>query len=146
MASQKIRFLTANQVKQLYANFIANAALTQPILLESAVQSPINVKYDGGQNNLFQLAAILSEKTMKNHAYQDGNKRLALVAADMSLKANGHKLTRDNNSDGLADAHVKVTTNQWPAERLGDYYQSIATPIVAINPEIQSYLDETAEK
>jgi death-on-curing family protein len=46
----------------------------------------MNVKHYSGQSNLFQLAANLSEKIMKNHAFQDGNKRAALVAADMFLK------------------------------------------------------------
>jgi len=47
---------------------------------------------------VFQLAANLSEKIMKNHAYQDGNKRTALVAADMFLKINGYKTPKSTAS------------------------------------------------
>ena len=88
----KFRFLTAAQVKRLHGTLIGTTQPTQPALLESAVQSPLNIKYYNNQQDLFQLAAALSEKIMKNHAYQDGNKRTALVAADMFLKINGWKL------------------------------------------------------
>jgi death-on-curing family protein len=67
----------------------SQTALYQLGLLDSTVASPMNVKHYSGQSNLFQLAANLSEKIMKNHAFQDGNKRAALVAADMFLKING---------------------------------------------------------
>jgi death-on-curing family protein len=77
------------QSSQTAVSLIANAAPTQPGLLDSTVASPMNVKHYSGQSNLFQLAANFSEKIMKNHAFQDGNKRAALVAADMFLKING---------------------------------------------------------
>ena len=134
MASKTYRFLTSNQVKRLYMSLITNAAPTQPGLLDSAVASPMNVKHYSGQDNLFQLAGVLSEKIIKNHSFGDGNKRGALIAADMFLKINGYELRQtplasEANSQGLAEAHVKVATNQWSAEQLGTYYESIATPI-----------------
>lgn len=49
-------------------------------MLESAVHSPINLEHYSRQRNPFQLAADLSEKAMRNHAYMDGNKRTALVS------------------------------------------------------------------
>ena len=54
-------------------------------MLDSAVNPPMNIKYYVKEENLFQLAANLAEKIMKNHIYQDGNKRTALLAADMFL-------------------------------------------------------------
>lgn len=61
-------------------------------MLESAVHSPINLEHYSRQRNPFQLAADLSEKVMRNHAYMDGNKRTALVAADMFMKIKGYRL------------------------------------------------------
>jgi death-on-curing family protein len=90
--AKKFRFLTAEQVRHLHFLWISNAHPSQPYLLESAVQSPMNIKHYNNEQNLFQLAASLSEKIMKNHAYQDGNKRTALVAADMFLKINVYQL------------------------------------------------------
>jgi len=75
---------------------------------------------------------------MKNHAYQDGNKRTALVAADMFLKINGYKLqkvqlqandTNDRVNQSIADAHVAVCTSAWTAEQLRQFYQSMASEI-----------------
>lgn len=143
MTSNTYRFLTTNQVKRLYITLVDNAAPIQPGLLESAVMSPMNLKHYGGQDNLFQLAANLSEKIMKNHAFQDGNKRLSVVAADMFLKMNGFKLKQNplenDVNDALANVHVKVTTNEMSAQDLGKYYEGIATRMKGSSMEIQSY-------
>ncbi|KAF1358394.1 DOC family protein [Lizonia empirigonia] len=128
----KFRFLTAAQVRRLHSTVIANAQPTQPALLESVVQSPLNIKYYNNQHNLFQLAASLSEKIMKNHAYQDGNKRTALMAADMFLKINGYKLQEmllQPSNVSLENAHVAVCTNAWTAEELGQFYEQRAKAI-----------------
>lgn len=116
-------------------------------MLDSAVNSPMNLKHYGGQNNLFQLATKLSEKLAKNSAFQDGNKRVALVAADMFLKINGYRLQEtplkpDANSGGLTEALVKVTTDLMTAEEFGRYYESIATVTGGSSSDIQTYLNE----
>ncbi|KKK16100.1 hypothetical protein P175DRAFT_0552857 [Aspergillus ochraceoroseus IBT 24754] len=127
MATQTIRFLTVSQVQRLHARFVVpNAVPAQPSLLESAVHSPMNMKHYAKEDDVFQLAANLAEKIMKNHAFQDGNKRTALLAADMFLKINGYYLQKvpfadDSHNKGLAKAHVAVVTNQWTAEQLGNY-------------------------
>ena len=138
-ATKTLRFLTAAQIQRLHAAWVnPNAQPTQPIMLGSAVQSPMNIKYYTNQQNVFQLAASLSEKIMKNHAYQDGNKRTALIAADMFLKINGYKLqkvplqandTDDRVNQSIADAHVAACTSAWTAEQLGQFYQSVASEI-----------------
>ncbi|KAF1962573.1 DOC family protein [Byssothecium circinans] len=146
-AVKKFRFLTAAQVKRLHGTLIADAQPTQPSLLESAVQSPMNTKYYNNQQNLFQLAASLSEKIMKNHAYQDGNKRTALVAADMFLKMNGYKLQQTplQPDQNLENAHVAVCTNAWTAEDLGRFYEQKATAIEEWTPEVMAYRNEAIE-
>jgi death-on-curing family protein len=151
MATKSIRFLTASQVQRLHARFVApNAAPTQPGLLESAVHSPMNMKHYAKEEDVFQLAANLAEKIMKNHAFQDGNKRTALLAADMFLKINGYYLQKvpfaeDTNNKGLANAHVAVVTNQWTAEQLGNYYKSVAAPLVPVTAEVMEYRSSATE-
>ena len=105
-------------------------------MLDSALQSPLNVHYYTGQEDVFQLAANLSDKVMKNHAFQDGNKRTALLAGDMFLRVNGLKLRtwaleggeRDGGCDGqsMAEVIVKVCTNKFTAEELGEVYRDVA--------------------
>ncbi|OAX81847.1 hypothetical protein ACJ72_03812 [Emergomyces africanus] len=150
VATKKFRFLTAEQVIRLYKTSIANVGPTQPAMLESAVASPMNVKHYAQQENIFQLAANLSEKIMKNHAFMDGNKRAALLAADMFLSVNGYKLqdipmAHDSVNQGIANAHVAVTTNQWTGEQLGNYYESVATPIASWTQDILAWRDYIIE-
>jgi prophage maintenance system killer protein len=152
MASQAtFRFLTVSQVKRLHARqVIAHGRPTQPALLESAVNSPMNVKHYEGVNDIFKLAANLAAKIMKNHAYQDGNKRTALVAADMFLKINGYclqetPLSQDSRGVGLENAHSAVCTDQWTADNLAEYYRQIATEIPGWSEEIVKYRNDSVE-
>ncbi len=134
-AARTIRFLTATQIQCLHTTVVIRGAQpSQVVLLESAANSPPNVKYYTQTENVFQLAAVLSEKLIKNHAFQDGNKRTALVAADMFLKMNGYRLqerhmAQENINRDLADALNAVCTNQWTPEQLAYYYKTIATPM-----------------
>ncbi len=141
-AARTFRFLTASQIQCLHTTVVVRGAQpSQVALLESAANSPPNVNYYTPTENVFQLAAVLSEKLIKNHAFQDGNKRTALVAADVFLKINGCRLqerserpmaqensNRDLDRD-LADALNTVCTNQWTSEQLAGYYKAIAAPI-----------------
>ncbi|KAF2241824.1 DOC family protein [Trematosphaeria pertusa] len=149
MASKTYRFLSANQVQRLYTTYIANTSPSQPALLESAITSPMNIKHYGGQQDLFVLAGELATKIMKNHAFPDGNKRIALVAADRFLKMNGYRLQRlplhEQNNIALEDAHVKVVENKMSAEELGKFYASIATAIEEWTPDIIAYRNEAIE-
>jgi len=77
----------------------------------------MNIKYYSDQSDLFHLTANLSKKIIKNHAFQNGNKRVAFIAADIFLKINDYRLQRtpltsNDNSEGLADAYIKITINQ----------------------------------
>ena len=148
--TKTFRFLTSAQVMGLHQTIIAAAHPSQPGMLDSAVTSPINVKHYEKEENVFQLAAVLAEKIMKNHPYQDGNKRTALLAADMFLKINGYKLqdtpmANDAINDSIATAHVAVTTRQWDAKQLGQYYESIATPVASWTPLIMAYRNAATE-
>ncbi len=145
MATNTLRFLTVSQVQRLHARFVApNAVPSQPSMLESAVNSPMNMKHYAKEKDIFKLAANLAEKIMKNHAFQDGNKRTALLAADMFLKINGYYLQKvpfaeDTHNKALANAHVAVVTNQWTAEQLGAYYRSVAAPLIPVPAEVLEY-------
>ncbi|KAI0553532.1 hypothetical protein F4679DRAFT_529426 [Xylaria curta] len=85
-----LRFLTTTtQVMRLYETHVIRASPAQPFLLESAIASPQNHNYYG-QDDVFQLAGILADKIILNHSFQNGNKRIALLAADMFLRINGY--------------------------------------------------------
>jgi death-on-curing protein len=65
--------------------------------LESALARPVN-KASYGEDDVIVLAAAYLFGLAKNHAFVDGNKRIAIVAADLFLELNGHKIeTSDVN-------------------------------------------------
>jgi death-on-curing family protein len=122
------KFLTAPLVKRLYLTFVANATPTQEALLESAVNSPMNIKHYNQQDNVFVLAAELATKLIMNHAYTDGNKRLALVAANMFLEMNGYHLKITAHHHEIVNAHTSIANGLWTAGQLAAFYHSIASP------------------
>ena len=68
----------------------------------------------------------------------------------MFLKINGYKLQKapmgnDHVNQSLADAHVAFTTNQWSAEEMGRYHESIATTIEEWSAAILEYRKEATE-
>ncbi|KND88283.1 hypothetical protein TOPH_07132 [Tolypocladium ophioglossoides CBS 100239] len=148
-SSGLIRFLTTAQIMRLYETNVKRANPTQLPLLESAVVSPQHHKHYG-QDDVFQLAGVLAQKIILNHAYQDGNKRAALVAADMFLKINGYQLQekpfgRDSVNEELKRAHIAVATSQWTAEDLAEYYSSIAKPLGRATAEVERYLSQSEQ-
>ena len=63
-------------------------------LLESALARPRNL-LAYGKPSLFELAAAYAFGLAKNHAFVDGNKRIAFAAVDVFLQLNGFELTAD---------------------------------------------------
>jgi death-on-curing protein len=57
-------------------------------VLESAIARPLN-KAAYGETDLIVLAAAYLFGLAKNHAFLDGNKRIAIVAAGVFLERNG---------------------------------------------------------
>lgn len=66
--------------------------------LESALARPIN-KASYGEEDVVVLAAAYLFGLAKNHAFIDGNKRIAIVAAGLFLELNGRKIE-------TSDAHL----------------------------------------
>lgn len=65
--------------------------------LESALAPPEN-KAAYGDPNVAELAAAYAFGIARNHAFVDGNKRTAIVAAATFLLLNGHRLTADDGT------------------------------------------------
>ena len=61
-------------------------------MLESAIARPIN-KAAYGEDDLIVLAAAYLFGLAKNHAFLDGNKRIAIVTAGVFLERNGMQIS-----------------------------------------------------
>ena len=62
-------------------------------LLESALARPLHLANYDPDAGVAQFAAVLGWGLVKNHAFLDGNKRIALAALVTFLKINGYQLT-----------------------------------------------------
>jgi death-on-curing protein len=95
--SRKIRFLSIDQVVSIHRRAIAEHGgsdlLRDRGLLESAVAMPMAAF--GGQflhEGIAAMAAAYLFHLCKNHPFADGNKRVAVAAAEIFIQANGGKL------------------------------------------------------
>ena len=89
-------WLERDVVVSLHADLVVTfgglAGIRDEGLLESALARPPNLAAYG-EPSLFELAAAYIFGLAKNHAFVDGNKRIAFVAADVFLQHNGFELT-----------------------------------------------------
>jgi death-on-curing protein len=91
MASEP-KWLTYDQVIAIHSRqlrrFGGAAGLRDDGLLRSAIERPIN-KWHYEQSELPELAAAYAFGLAKNHAFVDGNKRIAFMSMMTFLRKNG---------------------------------------------------------
>lgn len=89
-------------------------------LIESAVARP-QATFGGRYlyGSLLYMAAALLQSLLKNHPFVDGNKRTALTAAGMFLKANGYKLR--NTHDEEVEFAVRADNEHLPLEDISQW-------------------------
>jgi death-on-curing protein len=86
------KWLTYDQVVAIHSRqlrrFGGAAGLRDDGLLRSAIERPIN-KWHYEQSELAELAAAYAFGLAKNHAFVDGNKRIAFMSMMTFLRKNG---------------------------------------------------------
>lgn len=92
MPSETVRFLSLDEAiaihERLIEKFGGSPSLRDKGLLESALFRPQTGYYP----DLPEMGAALFESLLSNHAFVDGNKRMALFLSDVFLRLNGWKL------------------------------------------------------
>ncbi|EKD51254.1 MAG: hypothetical protein ACD_62C00294G0003 [uncultured bacterium] len=87
-----ILFPSLDEALELYQKLIDEFGGSHGIrdlgLLESALYRPQTGYYE----DLFSMAAALMESFLINHAFVDGNKRMAFFITDIFLRMNGYKI------------------------------------------------------
>jgi death on curing protein len=94
-------FLDLDEVLEIHAlqleEYGGMAGVRDQGLLESAVEQPRATAFgELLHGDLFEMAAAYLFHIVKNHAFLDGNKRTALLAALVFLDINGVSLERDD--------------------------------------------------
>ena len=95
MPSNAVEFLSLDEVIAIHERLIDKFGGTQGLrdkgLLEAALFRPQTGYYE----DLAQMAAALFESLISNHAFVDGNKRIAFFTCDVFLRLNGWKIQID---------------------------------------------------
>ena len=96
--SAKPKWLTYEQVVAIHSRqlrrFGGAAGLRDDGLLRSAIERPLN-KWHYEQAELPELAAVYAFGLAKNHAFVDGNKRIAFMSMMTFLRRNGVRFSPD---------------------------------------------------
>lgn len=92
----EVHFLSLDEVlaihERMLRDFGGSAGVRDMGLLESALHRPATGYYE----TLPAMAAALMESLLMNHAFVDGNKRVAVAATDVFLRLNGLRLAVDS--------------------------------------------------
>ena len=95
MPNEGVQFLSVDEAlaihERLIERFGGPPGTRDKGLLESALFRPQTGYYD----DIAELAAALFESLIINHAFIDGNKRVAFFVTDTFLRLNGWKLSLD---------------------------------------------------
>jgi death-on-curing protein len=110
-------FLTEEQIVGIHAEqirlFGGTPGIADANLLGSSVAQPQNAYIFGNKRSLFDLAAEYAFSLGKNHAFQDGNKRVAVAAAIVFLDVNGWLIEKDLTEEILALVTDQITKTQF---------------------------------
>ncbi|MGH8138568.1 MAG: type II toxin-antitoxin system death-on-curing family toxin [Steroidobacteraceae bacterium] len=90
-------------------------------LLESALDRPRNLLAYEPQKSIYQLAAALCVGIAKNHPFNDGNKRTALLATRAFLYLNGCELEPAQEEE--VATLVAVADDSMTERELADWLQ-----------------------
>jgi death-on-curing protein len=95
------RFLSRALIEHLHRRQIERFGgafgLRDEAVLESALMRPVN-KNSYGSVDVMELAAAYLYGLAMNHAFIDGNKRIAIVAAAVFLMDNGYAINTDDGT------------------------------------------------
>ncbi len=128
--SREIRLLSVEEVVEIHADGISEHGGSRGVrdigLIESAVTSAQNlILYS--KPDLAEVSAAYLFALCKNHGFVDGNKRVALRAADVFLNINGLDLHIESSE--AHDLTVSVATGELGREELAEIIRRHTIPL-----------------
>jgi death on curing protein len=119
-----VRYVTIVEVAQINATILRteSAIIRDAGLLASAVERPAQVVFgEDAYPTLFDKVAALMESICLNHAFVQGNKRTAVVAAIHMLNWNGYDLRADQMQ--LVDITLDVVEHRIDRAKLARWIE-----------------------
>lgn len=98
MPNDSVKFLSLDEVIAIHDRLITKFDGDSGIRDEGMLQSALYRPQSGYYETLPEMAAALFESLLINHAFNDGNKRIAFFACDVFLRLNGWKIVADTES------------------------------------------------
>lgn len=123
-----MRYLTVEDVAQINADLTGAALLRDAGLLASAVGRPAQTAFgEDAYPDLYTKVAALFESLACNHAFTDGNKRTAVVAAIVMLNWNGFDFIASDSD--VVEIALDVAEHQMDLPKLADFFQQYSVPL-----------------
>ncbi len=95
LQNNDVQFLSVEEVLAIHERVIARFGGTSGVRDQGLLESALFRPQTGHYKDLSSTAAALFESLLLNHAFVDGNKRIAFFAADVFLRLNGWKISVD---------------------------------------------------
>jgi death-on-curing protein len=129
--SDDIKFLTFNQVLKLHSLQIEEFGGLDGIKNEGLLRSALAQPESGfGEEyfhkNIYEMAAAYLFHLVKNHAFNDGNKRIAAVTAAVFLQINGYVVIADE--DDFEQVVLAAASGKAPKEVIAEFFKRNTQP------------------
>ena len=95
--------------------------------LDGALNRPKGYFHYQGVRSLYELAALYAVALVEAHAFQDGNKRTALLAIRAFLRANDMDFDYGSYDEQAAELMTGIATGDVEREELVDWIRSNTT-------------------
>jgi death-on-curing protein len=119
----EIKFLTLDQVMKLHAIQIEkfgglHGVKNEGLLVSALAQPSAGFGEEYFHKSIYEMAAAYLFHLVKNHAFHDGNKRIAALASAVFLQINGLKVVADEDEFErvVMDAAQSLITKEIIAE------------------------------
>jgi death on curing protein len=123
-----MRYPTVEEVAAINVSFVGEGMLLDAGLLASAVGRPQQTAFgEEAYPSLFEKVAALFESLALNHAFLDGNKRTAVVAAIHMLNWNGYDL--DAWQDDVVGIAIGTVEKTMDLRKLAEFFEAHSTPL-----------------
>ena len=91
MPSERVQYLSVDEVLAIHERLVDRFGGPRGVRDRGMLESALFRPQTGYYGDLAEMAAALFESLLLNHAFIDGNKRVAFFATDVFLRLNGWK-------------------------------------------------------
>ncbi|MFN7903606.1 MAG: type II toxin-antitoxin system death-on-curing family toxin [Pseudobdellovibrionaceae bacterium] len=98
----------------------------EDLLLSALGQPEAGIGDEYLHKDIFEMAAAYLFHLVKNHAFNDGNKRIAALAASVFLQVNGFMVNA--NEDEFEKLVLDAAQSLASKQQIADFFRSNTTP------------------